>query len=206
MQNNESSATGVGNALVQYGFFIDPSRCIGCESCVNACAECETHRGYPMIHVDFIDRRLTTATAPMVCMHCDRPTCAEVCPADAIKKNEDGVVTSSLKTRCIACSNCVLACPFGVPKMKSELEQMMKCDMCYDRTSAGKRPMCATVCPSQALAYVPIDEIRRTRREKPINTFYFGKERVTTKVFMMAPPEANALIVDIEEFMWEPEL
>jgi len=65
------------------------------------------------------------------------------------------VVQSSLKPRCIACSNCVLACPFGVPKVMVRQEQMMKCDMCYDRTSVGKRPMCATVCPSQALAYVP---------------------------------------------------
>ena len=30
---------------------------------------------------------------------------------------------------------------------------MMKCDMCYDRTSVGLRPMCATVCPSQALSF-----------------------------------------------------
>jgi Fe-S-cluster-containing dehydrogenase component len=89
--------------------------------------------------------------------------------------------------------------------MKSELEQMMKCDMCYDRTSSGKRPMCATVCPSQALAYVPIDEIRRIRREKPVNVFFFGKERVTTKVFMMAPAEVEAVDIDITDFMWEPE-
>jgi Fe-S-cluster-containing dehydrogenase component len=190
---------------LNYGFFIDPSRCIGCEACVDACAECETHRGHTMIHMDFIDRQSTIATVPTVCMHCDRPTCAEVCPADAIKQTDDGVVQSSLKPRCIACSNCVLACPFGVPKMKSELEQMMKCDMCYDRTSAGKRPMCATVCPSQALAYVPIDEIQRTRREKPSNIFYFGKERVTTKVFMMVPPEADAINVDIIDFIWEPQ-
>ena len=47
---------------------------------------------------------------------------------------------------------------------------MMKCDMCYDRTSIGKRPMCATVCPSQALAYVTPEEIAR-RREKPSNAF-----------------------------------
>ena len=47
---------------------------------------------------------------------------------------------SALKPRCIACSNCVLACPFGIPKIVPEYEQMMKCDMCYDRTSAGKRP------------------------------------------------------------------
>ncbi len=190
---------------LDYGFFVDPSRCIGCEACVNACAECETHRGHTMIHMDFIDRRNTIATAPTVCMHCNRPTCAEACPADAIKQTEDGVVQSSLKPRCIACSNCVYACPFGVPKMKSELEQMMKCDMCYDRTSAGKRPMCATVCPSQALAYVPIDYIRQTRREKPNNIFFFGNERVTTKVFMMVPSAAHEINVDIADFMWEPE-
>jgi Fe-S-cluster-containing dehydrogenase component len=159
-----------------------------------------------MIHVDYIDRRNTTATIPTVCMHCDRPTCAEVCPADAIKKTEDGVVQSSLKPRCIGCSNCVLACPFGVPKMQSEFEQMMKCDMCYDRTSAGKRPMCATVCPSQALAFVPIDEIYRTRRDKPVNVFFFGKEKVTTKVFMMAPTGLDAVDVDVTNFMWEPQL
>jgi Fe-S-cluster-containing dehydrogenase component len=186
-----------------YEFFIDPSRCIGCQSCVNACAECDTHRGYPMISVDFIDRTNSIATVPTVCMHCDNPTCAQVCPADAIKKTEDGVVQSSLKPRCIACSNCVLACPFGVPKMMTELAQMMKCDMCYDRTSVGKRPMCATVCPSQALAYLPSEVIARERRDKPTNVFYFGKQKVTTKVYMMVPPDQASLTVDVVDYMWE---
>src|SRR4029078_3747764 len=116
-------------------FFIDPSRCIGCESCGTAYAKCDNHRGDSMIHLDFIDRRQTTATVPAVCMHCDDPTCAQVCPADAIKHTEDGVVQASLEARCIACSNCVLACPFGIPKVMAGPEQMMKCDMCYDRTS-----------------------------------------------------------------------
>jgi Fe-S-cluster-containing dehydrogenase component len=186
-----------------YEFYVDQSRCIGCQSCVNACAECETHRGYPMIHVDFLDRPTSIATVPAICMHCDNPTCAQVCPADAIKKNEDGVVQSSLKPRCIACSNCVLACPFGIPRMMTELEQMMKCDMCYDRTSMGKRPMCATVCPSQALAYVTPERLARERRDKPVNVFYFGKQKVTAKVFMMVPPAADSVKVDVVDYMWE---
>jgi Fe-S-cluster-containing dehydrogenase component len=189
-----------------FEFYVDPSRCIGCQACVNACAECETHRGMPMIHVDYLDRRNSIATVPTVCMHCDDPTCAEVCPADAIKKNEDGVVQSSLKPRCIACSNCVLACPFGVPKMMVEFEQMMKCDMCYDRTSEGKRPMCATVCPSQALAYVPPDRIARERREKPVNVFHFGNQEVKTKVYVMAAVEAVAMHVDVVDYMWGESL
>src|SRR5215467_6123432 len=95
-------------------------------------------------------------------MHCEDPICARVCPADAIKQSHDGVVQSSLKARCIGCSNCVLACPFGVPKYDGDVDQMMKCDMCYDRTSTGRRPMCATVCPSGALAFATVDEIMRT--------------------------------------------
>jgi Fe-S-cluster-containing dehydrogenase component len=186
-----------------YRFHVDPSRCIGCRACENACAECDTHRGTPMIHVDFIDRATSIATVPTVCMHCDDPTCAEVCPADAIKKTEDGVVQSSLKPRCVACNNCVLACPFGVPKMMTRLEQMMKCDMCYDRTSAGKRPMCATVCPSQALAYLPPETIAATRREVPTSVFRFGRETVTTKVVMMVPPRHSAVVVDVVDYMWE---
>lgn len=187
----------------EFGFFIDPSRCIGCRACESACSECETHRGYPMIQVDFIDRANSIATVPTVCMHCDDPTCAQVCPADAIKKTEDGVVQSSLKPRCVACSNCVLGCPFGVPKMMTKLDQMMKCDMCYDRTSEGKRPMCATVCPSQALAFVPKEQIERERRLTPTNVFHFGNQKVTTKVFMMTSPEIEAITVDVVDYMWE---
>jgi len=94
-------------------FFIDPSRCIGCNGCVQACTECDTHKGYSMIQLDYIDQASSPQTVPVVCMHCESPTCAEVCPADAIKRTDDGVVQSARKPRCIACNNCVLACPFG---------------------------------------------------------------------------------------------
>jgi Fe-S-cluster-containing dehydrogenase component len=185
-----------------YEFYVDPSRCIGCRACESACAECDTHSGHPMITVEFLDRANSIATVPTICMHCDDPTCAQVCPADAIKKTEDGVVQSALKPRCVACSNCVIACPFGVPKMKSKLELMMKCDMCYDRTSVGKRPMCATVCPSQALAYVKSSDIA-LRRERPVNTFRFGRQKVTSKVFMMAPADTAEVVLDVVDYMWE---
>jgi Fe-S-cluster-containing dehydrogenase component len=184
-----------------YEFYIDPSRCIGCRACVAACAECDSHRGVSMIHVDYLDRRDSVSTVPMVCMHCVEPTCALVCPADAIKKGEDGVVRSALKPRCIACNNCVLACPFGIPKVHLHQELMMKCDMCYDRTSIGLRPMCATVCPSQALSYAPPDVMARQRRAQPTNDFQFGNEYVQTQVFVMMPEQRPLLAVEIEDYM-----
>jgi Fe-S-cluster-containing dehydrogenase component len=161
---------------------IDQSRCIGCQACVQACAECGTHRGHSMIHLDFVDRGASTQTVPMVCMHCEDPTCAEVCPADAIKQNEDGIVQSALKPRCIACANCVLACPFGVPKLMLELEQMMKCDMCFDRTSRDLAPMCASVCPSQALWFGTAEEFAAERGGLLNDAFTFGRQAVRTKV------------------------
>jgi Fe-S-cluster-containing dehydrogenase component len=118
----------------------------------------------------------------MVCMHCADPTCAEVCPADAIKQNEDGIVQSALKPRCIGCSNCVLACPFGVPKLMVDLDQMMKCDMCYDRTSRDLAPMCASVCPSQALWFGTREEFTATRPGVLVGEFLFGHQTVQTKV------------------------
>jgi Fe-S-cluster-containing dehydrogenase component len=178
-------------------FFIDYSRCIGCKACVQACEECDTHRGRSMIHLETIDRSDSVQTAPQVCMHCHDPICAQVCPADAIKQTPDGVVQSSLKPRCIGCSNCVLACPFGVPKYYAGIDQMMKCDMCYDRTSTGKRPMCATVCPSEALAYTTLEHIENTRRGAAINEWNFGGETVRTKVYVVAPPTVTAIGIDL---------
>ncbi len=186
-------------------FFIDPSRCIGCQACVQACTECATHKGHSMIHLEFVDRANSTQTVPVVCMHCESPTCAEVCPADAIKRTEDGVVQTARKPRCIACNNCVLACPFGVPKMKVELELMMKCDMCYDRTSVGRKPMCATVCPSGALYFgsrAHIDELRP--QSTPFNQFRFGGQTITTKVNMMAPRQSPPQYLDVAAAMYEP--
>ena len=132
----------------------------------------------------------------MVCMHCEDPTCAQVCPADAIKQNEDGVVQSALKPRCIGCSNCVLACPFGVPKYYARVDQMMRCDMCTDRTSEGLKPMCASVCPSEALWYGTLEEFEAQRTGSLLRNFLFGRQEVRTKVFTVVD-DADLGAVDV---------
>lgn len=158
-----------------------------------------------MIHLVEIQRADTVQTTPMVCMHCEEPACQAVCPADAIKRTPDGIVQSSLKPRCIGCTNCVYACPFGVPKYDAEIDQMMKCDMCYDRTSVGKKPMCATVCPSGALFFGTREEIA-LRRGTPVNEFQFGERTIKTKVSIMLPAGHRRMTVQPDAVIRKSDL
>ena len=147
-----------------------------------------------MIHLEEIQREHCADNARH--LHALRRTrmCRRL-PADAIKRTSDGVVQSSLKPRCIGCTNCVFACPFGVPKYDVQADQMMKCDMCYDRTSAGKKPMCATVCPSAALFFGTAEEIAAQRTRTPVNEFIFGERSIKTKVFLMMPKGSKRMAV-----------
>jgi Fe-S-cluster-containing dehydrogenase component len=177
--------------------FIDPSRCIGCRACEAGCRECDTHKGESMIMVDYVDRGVSVATQPTVCMHCQDPVapCAQVCPAQAILVTEEGVVLSADPSRCIACRNCVYACPFGVPKFDVEARLMKKCNLCYDRTVQGLQPWCAQACPTDALWYGEIEDFHVVRQGNAVNKTNFGGVEVRTKNQHVLPPEADVLDV-----------
>ena len=185
-------AAGKGDRRDMMGttLFIDPGRCIGCQACVAACRECDSHRGKSMIHLDYIDPGRSAAAMPTVCMHCEDPVapCAEVCPADAILVTADGVVQEAAKERCIGCGNCVDACPFGVPKLDVAEMLQYKCNLCYDRTSVGLAPMCATVCPTGAIFYGSVEELEADRPgAQAVDVFRFGDAEVRTGCAVVAP-------------------
>ena len=81
---------------------------------------------------------------------------------------------------------------------------MMKCDMCYDRSSSGKKPMCAAVCPSQALFFGTREQIEQLRPlSLPVNHFQFGGQAIATRVFVMMPRQlvARRPLVDVTAAM-----
>jgi len=142
--------------------FIDYERCIGCRSCLAACRECGGHEGRERNYVVQLAPGITTQTAPMLCLHCENPACARSCPAEAIKVTPEGVVLAAAREKCLGCKNCTLACPYGIPRFDESQNLMMKCDLCYERTSAGSPPMCASVCPAETLSWVD-EEVARER-------------------------------------------
>ncbi len=46
------------------------------------------------------------------CRRCQDAPCVSVCPEEALKKNDDGMIIRSTNL-CVACKSCVVICPFG---------------------------------------------------------------------------------------------
>lgn len=42
---------------------------------------------------------------------------------------------------------------------------MYKCDLCYDRTKDDIPPMCASVCPTNTLQWIPEDELAEKKAQ-----------------------------------------
>lgn len=164
---------------MRYGMVIDLKRCIGCYSCQIACkAENGTRPGtlwarvikrefgnFPNVH------RLSL---PLLCMHCRRAPCVEVCPTGATQKRPDGIVTIDPE-KCVGCRYCMMVCPYGsryyqndgwsyfpeadlVPYEEAAYRQhptsiVEKCDFCLDRVEKGLDPACVTNCPAKARTF-----------------------------------------------------
>ena len=60
--------------MSELAFFIDYSRCIACQACVPAVAECDTPRGRPLIPLGTIHPRASVPPPPRVAPPPEAPT------------------------------------------------------------------------------------------------------------------------------------
>jgi anaerobic dimethyl sulfoxide reductase subunit B (iron-sulfur subunit) len=154
---------------MQLAFYFDQTRCIGCYTCVVACKDwydvpagpaswrrvLTIERGkYPEPFVAF----LSTA-----CYHCAKPACIPACPVSAIsKREEDGIVVVD-REACLgkdSCGLCLEACPYDAPQFGAEKSaEVQMCNLCIERWSEGKKPICVAGCPTRALDAGPIEEM-----------------------------------------------
>jgi hypothetical protein len=65
--------------------------------------------------------------------------------------------------------------------------------------------MCASVCPSGALWFGTREEMKEMRPlSRPVSTFQFGLQTITTRVSMMVPLDSPVDRVDVTGAMHEP--
>jgi hydrogenase-4 component A len=88
----------------------EPKLCIGCNTCMAACATVHKAEGL-QAHPRLTVMRTGQVSAPVMCRHCEDAPCARVCPVNAIRHEADAIVLN--ETLCIGCKLCVVACPFG---------------------------------------------------------------------------------------------
>ncbi len=148
--------------MTKWGIVADLNRCVGCQTCTSACKHANaTAPGVQWRKVlDFETGefpQVNRAFLPVGCMHCDTPSCMDVCPSTATRKRDDGIVTIDYD-KCIGCAYCAVSCPYqarfrvdkpssayGGKAMRHEamredparLSVAQKCTLCVDRIDAG---------------------------------------------------------------------
>jgi len=146
----------------------DATMCIGCKQCEKACSEKNKLPYDDNIAAEEkqSDHKFTVVLTKgdkfmrRLCMNCNEPACASVCPVGALHKTALGPVVYE-ENRCMGCRYCMVACPFGVPKYEwnKVLPRVQKCTMCSDRVAAGKQTACAEACPTGATKFGERDEL-----------------------------------------------
>ncbi len=153
--------------MTQYGFFVDLSRCIGCNSCTVSCKQWhdmspgpdKPMRVYQWETGTFPNVNLRML--PIMCYHCETPLCLEACPNHAIYKEDKYGAVLVDPAKCSGERKCWQGCPYGTPQFENDEPgtKMVKCDMCIDRLEEGLKPICVLSCSMRALEFGPLDEL-----------------------------------------------
>ena len=154
------------------GMLYDATKCIGCKTCVVACADAnglprDTGASDGLYQAPVSLNSKTKNVIKLYregaeqsfmkaqCMHCLEPACATACMMHALRKDEQTGIVSWEGSKCVGCRYCQVACPFGVPQFEwsSYNPRIVKCELCRERLKEGKQPACVEVCPRNAVIY-----------------------------------------------------
>jgi len=181
----------------------DATLCVGCLECEGACArqnnlpysdEYAKQKKQSEFKFTYVADGGDEKYMRRLCMHCNDPACASVCPVKALTKTKLGPVSYDA-SKCMGCRYCMVACPYSVPKYEwsKALPTVKKCTMCVDRLAQGLPTACSEGCPTGATITGDRDaliaEAWKRIRENPdsyVHHVYGEKEAGGTSVLMMS--------------------
>ena len=109
------------------------------------------------------------------CRRCEDAPCISVCPADALEKDEDGLVERHLNL-CVACKSCVTVCPFGT-MMTDFFRYHRNKDLFYDLNDDAELELFVEACPPGVASLTLSDE-------SPADNVYKLNDRILVRDYM----------------------
>jgi tetrathionate reductase subunit B len=171
------TAQAVANSKNRWGLLIDTNKCQKCNNeCVAACNSEHNIKSFnrpktdsQWIRIVEVKNKTTgyQAKLPVMCQHCEKPPCVDVCPTGASFKRSDGIVLVD-RHICIGCRYCMMACPYKArnfvhenlteqnsvsPRGKGCVESCTMCVHRVDKNGAKTKTACQEACPHGAIIF-----------------------------------------------------
>jgi Fe-S-cluster-containing hydrogenase component 2 len=118
-------------------------------------------------------------------MQCETAMCELVCPANAISRDPETGARIINEKKCIGCSSCSYACPFGACFVDRGLGKSIVCSQC------DGDPTCVKVCPSGALSYARADQVNITLKRGAAQRLISAREMMREAVETSELPEGR---------------
>lgn len=146
---------------------VDQKKCTGCRQCELVCSVFHTGSSNPSrSRIKIFKWEHEGIYLPMICNHCEKAYCLEVCPTKACHRepelNNRVVIDKNL---CIGCKTCIMACPFDHPFFDLKERVTVKCDFC------DGDPQCVAFCYAKAILFVDTDAIQIPKKREAANKF-----------------------------------
>jgi carbon-monoxide dehydrogenase iron sulfur subunit len=153
---------------MRYIISINAAACTGCRICEMVCSLSHTGTCWPerarlRVLSEELDGRVDSV--PVLCMQCEVPACRLACPTGATFEGGPAGALLVAAEKCIGCSGCVWACPFGASALDPATRVAHRCDQCEGD------PRCVRYCPTGALRYVEEDKLPIAEQRRKAEVF-----------------------------------
>lgn len=115
------------------------------------------------------------ATFRFTCRKCEDAPCIAACPAEALEKDTDGII-SRYTNLCISCKSCVTICPFGT-MMTDFFKHHRNRDLFYDLTDKTEIEKFIKACPEGTVSVVESGE-------KPSEHIYILNDKILIREYL----------------------
>jgi len=115
------------------------------------------------------------ATFRFTCRKCEDAPCISVCPAEALEKDDEGLI-SRYTNLCVSCKSCVTICPFGT-MMADFFKHHRNKDLFYDLKDDHELMKFISKCPEGTVSLTDNDE-------SPKDNIYRLNDKVLIKEYL----------------------